>query len=152
MRAIILAASAAVAVTVSACATSAEPAPSGAVSDAGDDCAVIAAVMTQHYRFNTTDNRPPPLWLDGRGTDWAPTCDWSRYGLTFARTFDPAAPRREGERVQWVSFTRPVYDSGGAVVETGILHGPLAGMGHECRVLSGFAGWTLGECTPTWIS
>ena len=54
--------------------------------------------------------------------------------------------------MQWVSFRQPRYDGRGAVVETGILHGPLAGMGYECRVHSGFAGWTVGECRNTWIS
>ena len=117
----------------------------------GDDCAVIAAVARDHYRFNTTDNRPPPLWLDGEGTDWAPDCDWSRHGLSFPTTFDPD-DRPAPQRVQWVSFKRPRYDGSGAVIETGILHGPLAGMGYECRVYSGFNGWTAGECRNTWIS
>ena len=41
----------------------------------------------------------------------------------------------------------------GATIEAGILHGPLAGMGVECRVVSGIAGWTLaGQCRNTWIS
>ena len=39
-----------------------------------------------------------------------------------------------------------------ALIETGVLHGPLAGMGDECRVHSGFNGWTAGECRNTWIS
>ncbi|MBA4805906.1 MAG: hypothetical protein H2038_14765 [Brevundimonas sp.] len=115
----------------------------------GEDCAVIAAVARDHYRFNTTDNLPPPLWLDGAGSDWAPQCDWSRHGLRFPATFDPDRP---GDRVQWVSFRQPRYDGRGAVVETGILHGPLAGMGYECRLYSGFNGWTVGECRNTWVS
>ena len=134
---------------LSACATPAGPGSSGA---GGDDCAVIAAVAKEHYRFNTTDNVPPPLWLDDEGSGWAPRCDWSRYGLAFPATHDPDRPHRPGERVQWVSFKQPRYDGRGAVIETGILHGPLAGMGHECRVHSGFAGWTVGECRNTWIS
>lgn len=113
---------------------------------------MIAAVAREHYRFNTTDNVPPPLWLDGEGSDWSPRCDWSRYGLAFPQTYDPARPMRPGDRIRWVSFKRPRYDSQGAVVETGILHGPLAGMGHECRMRSGFAGWTVGDCRSTWIS
>ena len=114
----------------------------------GDDCAVIAAVAKEHYRFNTADNRPPPLRFEG---DFAPRCDWSRYGLAF-QPYDPDASGDPRERVRWVSFARPVYDSGGAMIETGIMHGPLAGMGYECRVHSGFAGWTVGECRNTWIS
>lgn len=117
----------------------------------GDDCAVIAAVAREHYAFGP-DNVPPPLWLDAEGSDWAPRCDWSRYGVSFPHAFDPDAP---GERVRWVSFKRPRYSEGGrvAVIEAGILHGPLAGMGVECTVRSGVAGWSLdGQCRNTWIS
>jgi len=117
----------------------------------GRDCAVIAAVARDHYRFNTTDNPPPPLWLDDEGSGWAPHCDWSRHGLSFPAAFDPD-DRPQPRRVQWVSFKQPRYDGSGAVIETGILHGPLAGMGYECRVYSGFNGWTAGECKNTWIS
>lgn len=133
------------------------PAPRGDDGEAiptaepGNDCAVIAAVAKEHYRFNATDNVPPPLWLDGEGSGWAPNCDWSRHGLRFPATFDPD-DRPQPQRVQWVSFKRPRYDGQGALIETGILHGPLAGMGYECRVHSGFAGWTVGECQNTWIS
>ena len=62
----------------------------------------------------------------------------------------PAADPRE--RLKWVSFQKPVYDGNGATVATEIMHGPLAGMGYECRVLSGFAGWTVGECKTSWVS
>ncbi|RZJ96665.1 MAG: hypothetical protein EON88_06435 [Brevundimonas sp.] len=151
MRAFVLISSAAAALAVAACATPGEPAPPP-MADNGNDCAVIAAVAKQHYTFNTTNRLPPPLWLDGEGSGWAPRCDWSRYGLSFPRTFDPNASH-QGERVQWVSFKRPRYDGQGATIEAGILHGPLAGMGVECRVVSGFAGWTLaGQCRNTWIS
>lgn len=128
------------------------PPPPGPVADNGNDCAVIAAVAKEHYQFNATDRLPPPLWLDGEGSGWSPRCDWSRYGLSFPRTFSPDTPQAPGQRVQWVSFKRPRYDGRGAVIESGILHGPLAGMGVECRVTSGFAGWTVGECRNTWIS
>ena len=132
-----------------ACAT---PAPSGPdvppPSADSDDCAVIAAVAKEHYRFNSTDNRPLPIRFEG---DYAPRCQWSRYGLAF-QPYDPDAPGDPRERVRWVSFARPTYDGRGAVIETGIMHGPLAGMGYECRVHSGFAGWTVGECRNTWVS
>ena len=61
----------------------------------------------------------------------------------------PADPR---ERLKWVEFKQPRYDGQGALIETGIMHGPLAGIGYECRVRSGVAGWTVGECRTTWIS
>lgn len=123
----------------------------GPVADNGNDCAVVAAIAREHYRFGA-DNVPPPLWLvndDG----WTPRCDWSRHGFSFT-TYNPDAPGDPRERVRWVSFERPVYDGRGATVKTSIMHGPLAGMGYECRVISGFAGWTVpeGSCRNTWVS
>lgn len=139
----------AVAGLLGACAT---PAPTGPGTPppqgVSDDCAVIAAVAKEHYRFNDTDNRPPPIrFEDG----YAPRCDWRRHGLAF-EPYDPDRPGDPRERVRWVSFDRPSYDSSGAMIRTGIMHGPLAGMGYECRVRSGFAGWTVGECRNTWVS
>lgn len=132
-----------------ACATPKQPGPDGPPTGGdGDDCAVITAIAKEHYRFNDTDNRPLPIRFEG---DYAPRCDWSRYGLAF-QPYDPDAPGDPRERVRWVSFARPVYDGRGAVVATGVMHGPLAGMGYECRVHSGFAGWTVGECRNTWVS
>lgn len=133
-----------------ACAT---PAPSGPDVPTpwadSEDCAVIAAVAKEHYRFNASDNPPLPIRFEG---DYAPRCQWSRYGLAF-EAYDPDRPGDPRARMRWVSFARPVYDGGDAVVETGIMHGPLAGMGYECRVhYSDFAGWTFGACRNTWIS
>jgi hypothetical protein len=133
------------------CATPMEPDPAGPpTADNGNDCAVIAAIAKEHYRFNTTDNRPPPIRFDG---DFNPRCDWGRYGLAF-QPWDPDAPGGSRERMRWVSFARPVYDGRGAVVETGIMHGHLDGLGYECRVISGIAAWTVpeGSCTNTWDS
>ena len=39
-----------------------------------------------------------------------------------------------------------------AVIEVGIMHGPLAGQGSECRMRSGFAGWTVDQCRASWVS
>lgn len=141
------------ALALAACGTTSARDPNGPTQTAnGNDCAVIAAVARQHYQFGP-DNVPPPLWLDGEGSDWKPNCDWGRYGLNFPSTYDPDATHQPGARVQWVSFKRPRYDGNGATIEAGILHGPLAGMGVECRVVSGIAGWTLnGQCRNSWIS
>ncbi|CAN5264593.1 hypothetical protein BH10PSE2_BH10PSE2_15230 [soil metagenome] len=153
-----LAATLAVLATVATAACAADPMgpggppPTPPMADDGNDCAVIAAVAKEHYHFNATDHLPPPLWLHDGGRAWSPRCDWGRYGLSFPTTFEPDATRRAGERVQWVSFERPVYDGRGATVASGILFGPLAGNGIECRVVSGFAGWTVSECKNTWIS
>jgi hypothetical protein len=132
---------------VSGCATTPVP---GDLAQDGNDCAVIAAIAREHYRFGP-ENPPPPLKAGEDG--WRPTCDWSRYGLAF-QPFDPNAPGDPRQTQRWVSFERPTYDGRGAVVATGILHGPLAGMGYECRVISGFAGWTVpeGSCRNTWVS
>jgi hypothetical protein len=141
------------AVLLSACATDPSgpgvPPPS---AENGNDCAAIAAVAKDHYGFNTTDHLPPPLWLKDGDKAWNPRCDWSRYGLSFPRTYVPVVNRRSGERVQWVSFEKPAYDGRGATVTSGILFGPLAGNGVECRVVSGIAGWTVSECHNTWVS
>lgn len=146
----VLTAAVASSLVLAACGTAAEPAPGGAAAD-GNDCAVIAAVAKEHYGFNA-ENPPPPLWLDAEGANWAPRCDWSRYGISFPRIHDPSQTGEPGRRVQWVSFKRPRYDGQGALVETGILHGPLNGRGGTCRVRSGFAGWTVASCEDTWIS
>ena len=154
MRAFALSAVLATTVCLSACATSMPTAPGGGQHATNqNDCAVIAAVAKQHYTFNTTTNVPPPLWLFSEDRRWVPRCDWSQYGVSFPATYDPERQSQPGERVQWVQFRKPVYDGNGATIEAGILHGPLAGMGVECRVVSGVAGWTLaGQCRNTWIS
>lgn len=123
---------------------------------AGDwnDCAVIAAVARDHYRFGP-DNVAPPLWLDGEGAPWPLRCDWSRYGVDFPRLYDPDARPADPRRNAYVQFKRPRYDpdTRTAVIEAAIMHGPLAGMGVECTVRSGFAGWSLdGQCRNSWIS
>lgn len=144
------------ALALSACAaTPAEPGLPGlpgTQTTNQNDCAVIAAVAKGHYQFGP-NNVPPPLWLFSEDGDWKPRCDWSHYGVSFPTTYDPNRQHQPGDRVQWVQFQKPVYDGRGATIEAGILHGPLAGMGVRCRVVSGVAGWTLaGQCENTWIS
>lgn len=136
---------------VGACSSVPEVGPNAGVPDPvpGSDCAVIAAIALQHYRFGP-DNPTLPLKLE---RDFSPRCDWSRYGLAFT-AYDPDAPGDTRTRLRWVSFSRPVYDGQGAEVETAIMHGPLAGTGYRCRVISGFAGWTVpeGSCRRTWVN
>jgi hypothetical protein len=132
---------------IGSCATQMS-AETAAVEAGGNDCAVMAAVAKEHYRFGP-DNPPPPL-RNMDDTGWRPDCDWSAYGLAFtAYSEQPAAP---GQRMEWVEFKKPAYDSQGATIATGIVHGPLAGIGYECRVRSGVAGWTVGECKTAWVS
>lgn len=144
---------AALALTVSTalltgCATPVEPASdaSSPMAQAGDDCAVIAAVAKEYFRFGA-DNPPPPVRF---GPRYDPRCDWSRHGLAFT-PYDVRAPG--GGRVRpWVRFGQPRYDGEGAVIEVGIMRGPLAGHGARCRLRSGFVGWTVSECLRTWAS
>ena len=151
MRAAVVLCTAAFALT--ACASGpGEPGLPGPQATNQNDCAVIAAVAKGHYQFGPT-NVPPPLWLFSEDKTWAPRCDWSQYGIRFPTSYDPDRQHQPGDRVQWVQFQKPVYDGNGATIEAGILHGPLAGMGVRCRVVSGIAGWTLaGQCENTWIS
>lgn len=142
---------------LAACATLPPPGPdptgpTGPVrTSTGDDCAIFAAIAREHYRFQ--ENPAPPLWNPVRteaGDVYRLTCDWSRFGLSFRETYDPDRPTPG--RIQWVKFEEPRYHSRGATVITAIMHGPLAGMGYECEMVSGFAGWTVRECRNTWVS
>lgn len=115
----------------------------------GNDCAVIAAVAKEQYKFGP-DN--PALPLKASSADgWTPRCDWAKYGLSFSDYKpDPSADPRE--RLKYVEFQKPSYDGKGATLNTAIMHGPLAGMGYSCHVVSGFAGWTVEQCKMAWIS
>jgi hypothetical protein len=121
--------------------------PSQAMSN---DCAVILAIATEHYRFGA-DNQPPPL-RGGGEEQWRPSCDTESLGFAFTTYVDPPPGSDPRTTMKWVSFQKPVYDGQGALVQTEIVHGPLAGIGYECRMHSGIAGWTVGECKTGWIS
>lgn len=143
------------AAAASGCASSPSSLPGDFGSRNWNDCAIIAAVARDHYRFGS-DNVPPPLWLDGGETGWKPRCDWRAHGVDFPRIHDPDARPEDPRRIQWVSFKPPQYvGEMEATIEAGILHGPLAGMGVTCRLrmLSGRPGWALIEpCRSSWIS
>lgn len=126
----------------------AQPAPKPAPMS--NDCGVIAAIAKEHYKFGS-DNPPPPL--RGAGDEaWTPKCNFESLGFSFAAYADPAPDSDPRVHMKWVSFHQPVYDGRGALVQTEIVHGPLAGMGYECRVHSGIAEWTVGECRISWVS
>jgi hypothetical protein len=127
--------------------TDAAPAP---VEISGNDCAVMAAVAKEHYKFGP-DNLPPPLKGLGEA-GWQPQCNWSKYGLSFTDYSDVPQTAEPRQRLKWVAFQQPQYDGNGATIRTEIMHGPLAGIGYECRLHSGIAGWTVGECKTSWVS
>lgn len=143
----------AAAAPLAACATTPAPAPpvGAGVSD-GTDCAVFAAIAREHYNF--AENPPPPLWAEVAQEDgdrYFVQCDWARMGVPMSgETYDPEHPRPG--RLSWVRFERPQYMGTRALVATAIMHGPLAGMGYECEVVSGVVGWTVTECRSTWVS
>jgi hypothetical protein len=122
--------------------------PETAASDS--DCAVIAAISKEHYRFGP-DNVPPPLKAFGE-SGWRPACDWPAHGLAFTDYTEVPPSADPRQRVRYVEFARPTYDSSGAHVETSIMHGPLAGMGYVCHLRSGFTGWTVDRCDNGWVS
>jgi hypothetical protein len=124
------------------------PAPS--VKPLSNDCAVIAAIAKEHYKFGP-ENPPPPLKPAG-DEGWAPRCDFSAQGFAFTEYAQPMPGADPRQSLKWVAFQKPVYDGAGARVLTEIMHGPLAGIGYECRLHSGFAGWTVGECKTSWVS
>ncbi len=135
---------------IGSCASSVQAAESASVEVAGNDCAVIAAVAKEHFKFSAENPSPPLKGLGEPG--WRPQCDWSKYGLAFTDYNDVPETTDLRERLKWVEFKQPRYDAQGALIETGIMHGPLAGIGYECRVRSGIAGWTVSECKQIWIS
>lgn len=129
------------------------PTPGGASQASATDCDVAGVVAREHYRFGP-DNVPPPLWTpverDGGGRlHWS--CDWALQGLDFPQTYDPDGPSKPG-RTRWVKFEPPRYEGDRASIETGVLHGPLAGMGHACELRREGDGWRLVQCRGTWIS
>lgn len=122
-----------------------EPAP---VEVSGNDCAVVAAVAKEHYKFGA-DN--PALPLKASADGWKPSCDWAEYELSFT-DYAPKPGDDPRESLRYVDFQKPVYDGGGATIATSIMHGPLAGTGQICTLRSGIAGWTVTGCKMAWIS
>jgi len=115
-----------------------------------NDCAVMTAVAKEHYKFSADNPAPPLKGMDEQG--WRPACDWSKQGLAFTDYNTVPKDADPRKNTQWVQFSQPRYDGQGAVIDTSIMHGPLAGMGYECRVRSGVAGWTVSECKTAWVS
>lgn len=116
-----------------------------------NDCAVLSAVIRQHYTFKP-DGKPIWLTLDGAesGSRWQTECDWKRLGNI---VYDAGpTPPPELMKLPHLSFQPPRYDAEGALVRTSFTVEPLAGAGYECRVRSGVAGWSVSACTMTWIS
>jgi len=115
-----------------------------------NDCAAIAAIAKEHDRFGP-ENTPPPL-KPARDEGWEPRCDFSAHGFTFTDYAQPLHAANPRQSLKRVAFHKLARDGTAERVLTEIVHGPLAGIGYECRLLSGFAGWTAGECKTSWVS
>lgn len=107
-----------------------------------DDCAIVAALVRDYFGpHNPRASKPPFISLYGEG--W-PLCDWSFYGLGIAEGPPPprgaTGPDRRRTRL---SFGRPEYDSGGAILTASISMGPGLGSGSVCRVRKDQDGWYL---------
>ncbi|HVY02620.1 MAG TPA: hypothetical protein VG983_03100 [Caulobacterales bacterium] len=151
MRFVILAAFALAASSLAACATPSAPAASHVAADARD-CAVMAAVLTQHYKIAEGS----PLHLQ-RGDPNDPeayriTCDFKAVGAPI-EDYDYERPSTVQNFQGWLNFAPPSYPTlTTAIIETGSLLGPLAGSGQKCTLHKGDGGWTVDECKMTWIS
>jgi len=115
-----------------------------------NDCAVIAAIAKEHRKLSP-ENAPPPL-KPGGDEGWRPRCDFSAPGIRFTDCWQPMPGSDPRQSLKCVAFQKPVCGGGGASVLTEIMHGPLAGIGYECRLISGFAGRTVGERKTSWVS
>ena len=115
-----------------------------------NDCATITAITKDHSKLNRGNTPATPETWRRRKLDAVLRFQCVRLqpsGLCANHT--RAAPRRS---LGWAPLQKPVDCGGVACVLTEIMHGPLAGIGYECRLVSGFAGWTVGERTTRWVS
>jgi hypothetical protein len=139
---------------LSACAT---PAPAKEVRSDARDCAVLTAVLKQHYkieqgtRFRIDRNDGPAA----KGEKvFRVTCDFKKAGVPI-EDYDHKRPSAPPPNFQsWIRFpAKPVYaDAAHATVDAGYLLGPLAGAGVRCSLTRDGVDWTIGECKNTWIS
>ena len=141
------------AIALTACA-SPRAAGAGGVASA-KDCAVISAVLTQHYKIDAET----PYRLD-RG-DGPKAKDEPRFLMRCSFTgipvkiYDHNRPQTPPPNFQaWIKFpTRPTYpDANSAEVDAGSLLGPLAGAGEHCTLKREGAEWRVQDCKMTWIS
>jgi len=138
---------------VAACAAAPGAPAARNVSDARD-CAVMTAVLRQHYEISA-GSRMHIQRGDPRTDDpvaFRITCDFAAAGAPLADYDYSHAPDAHGYQ-GWIGFQKPRFDRGGrATIETGAVAGPLAGSGARCILSRTGAGWRVDACTMTWIS
>jgi hypothetical protein len=150
MRTLLLAA----AFALTGCAT-----PGAAKESRSDarDCAVMTAMLKQHYKIETgtrfrINRNDGPRAKDEK--TFRITCDFKAAGVPID-DFDHNRPSAPPPNFQsWIAFpSKPTYtDATHAEIDAGYLLGPLAGAGVRCSLTRDGAGWRVGECKNTWIS
>lgn len=143
------------ALALSACAT-APPAANETRSDARD-CAVMTAVLKQHYKIEAgtrfrVDRNDGPMSPDDKR--FRITCDFKAAGVLI-EDYDHNRPPAPPPNFQsWIKFpAKPTYpDASRAEIDAGYLLGPLAGAGVKCSLAREGAEWRVGACKQTWIS
>lgn len=111
-----------------------------------DDCALIAALGKDHYKF-TRDDPPLRARLNGEDLPWRPSCDFQAMGFNLVEVSGPeglANTQGMGE----VTFTRPRYDAEGALVRTSLARAPGSEVRELCRIEHEEGGWKVGSCGP----
>jgi hypothetical protein len=133
-----------VAFLTAACAHKAEPVPVVAISSI-NDCALIAAIGREHYKFAPTD-AVRRIKLNGEDLRWTPGCDWKALGFNLVDL--PATGAASGPAMPQIEFHRPHYDSNGAEVRVVLEASPGAETKELCRVTPAGEAWQVAKCEP----
>lgn len=110
-----------------------------------NDCDLIAAIGRERYDLSR-DDPPMSVQLKGEDAPWSPSCDWQGQGFNLVTISGP-----EGEAATAgmgrLTFTRPKYDTNGALIRTSITANSVTDA-VLCRVVRGGGGWSLDSCGP----
>jgi len=131
---------------LAACESAPEEVPPTPAAFVTDDCALIGAIGREQYKLSA-DDAQMSVTLKGEDAPWRPGCDWRQYGFNLVEVGGP-----EGERatagMDRLSFTRPRYDTEGALVRTSVTQGGQT-TSALCRLTRGEGGnWSVASCGP----
>ena len=128
------------------------PPPRPVVTSAARDCAIMIAVVRDHYKpapgTHLRIQRGDPTAADA----FRINCDFKAAGLPID-DYDYGHQNKPGDFQGWLSFTKPTYPAPRtAKVDTGYLIAPLAGAGHRCTVRNEGGAWRVERCEVSWVS